>query len=96
MERVNLEATSKEIDELTQDDLFFLEQLTYKEQLKDILAFIDAPIEFKTHPLMQARLYFQHTAHIQEYMDALQSEMSLKNYILVKVTNKISHGSSVS
>lgn len=58
----------KEIDEMTIEDLYLVEELNYKEQLTDILAFIDAPIEFKTSFLMQARLYFQHTYHIHEFI----------------------------
>jgi hypothetical protein len=43
--------------------------------LKDIFAFIDSPIEFKTHSLLKARLYFHHNTHIQEYLESLRLRM---------------------
>ena len=73
---------------MTIEDLYLVEELNYKEQLTDILAFIDAPIEFKTSFLMQARIYFQHTSHIQDFVKDFQAEIQTQKYIVIKVVNK--------
>ncbi len=61
MQKLSVEKAAKDIEELSLEDLYFLEKETYKEQFKEILAFVDGQLEFKIANLLYSQCLFPHT-----------------------------------